>query len=185
MSHSKTQGKASIGTVLLLCVVAGLAVMFFWNMSKEDDAKKIRAVLQQNQQFGEILASRIGERADRNGESTQEDLDRAAGYYDDYVAQMRKIDTHECPRDFAEAFYRYMAAYEDEAQVMHAHPHIPTGEQAFVAGVEGGLEGDPGRQVRELKAEIETWDKRRREKADRASQAEQEMKAIATRYGAL
>lgn len=181
MSNSKTQGKAGFGTVLLVGILVVVAVIVIRNMSQADDAKNIRSVLRQNQQFADILVSRMGERT----AGTEEDFERVAGYFDEYVAQARKIDTHECPRDFAEAFYRYTAAYEDEAQVMHAHPHIPSGEEAFVAGVAGGLEGDPARQARELKAEFEAWAKRQREKADRASQAEQEMKAIATRYGAL
>lgn len=182
MTNRNTQGKAGIVTVLLLGLVALLAVMFFRSMSQADDAKNIRSVLQQNQQFGDILASRIGERA---GNPTEEDLDRAAGYFDDYVAQMRKIDTHAVPRDFAEAFYRYTAAYEDEAQVMHAHPHLPSDEQVYAASLEGVLQGDPAKASREFKAGFEAWNKTRREKADAASRAEQEMKAIATRYGAL
>ncbi len=179
------EGKAGVGVVLLLGILAAIAVMFFWNMSKEDDAKNIRAVLQQNQQFGEILASRIGERVDRGGDPTEEDLERAAGYYDQYVAQLHKIDTHACPRDFAEAFYRYIAAYEDAAQVAHAHPHMPSDDQMVAASVQDGLEGNPGKQAGELKAQFEAWMQKRREKSDRANQAEQDMKAIATRYGAL
>jgi hypothetical protein len=180
-----SQGKVNIGVVLLLGVLGAIGVMFFWNASRQDDAKNIHAVLQQSQQFGDVLASRIGERAASDSDPTEEDLERAAGYYDEYVAQLQKIDTHDCPRDFAEAFYRYRAAYEDEAQVMHAHPHIPSNEQAFVAGVNDGLAGDPTRQMRELKAAFEAWIKTRRGKGERASQAEQEMKAVATRYGAL
>lgn len=185
MSTHRMQGKAGVGTVLVLGILAALAVLFFWNQSKEDDAKNINAVLQQSQQFGQVLASRIGERADGAGDPSDEDLERAAGYFDDFVAQLQKIDTHACPRDFAEAFYRYVAAYEDEAQVAHAHPHLPSDDQLVAANLQDQLEGDPGKQVRELRAQFEAWVQKRREKSDRASQAEQDMKAVATRYGAL
>jgi hypothetical protein len=182
MTHRKMQGQINLAQLLLLAIVAVIAVLFFRSMSKADDAKNIQSVLRQNQQLGDVLASRIGERTDNAAEA---DMDRIAGYYDDYVAQMRKIDTHEVPRDFAEAFYRYTAAFEDQAQVLHNHPHVPTDEQILAARIQEGLEGDPGKQARELKAAFEAWGKRRSEKADAASRAEQDMKAVAIKYGAL
>jgi hypothetical protein len=111
-----------------------------------------------------------------------EEIDRLAGYLDEFVEQERRIDTSECPREFAESYARYVAAYSEEAGVLHGHPSIPSGEEAFVAGFLRGLQGDPTGEAREIYASFDSWEKRWHEKSDLATQAEQQMHEVAARY---
>jgi type II secretory pathway pseudopilin PulG len=171
-------GKASLGSVVLIVIGVVVAVIFIRHLGEIDDAKHIEAVLAQNKTISENLDSRV------NAQQTDsmEDFDRLAGYFDGFVEQEKRIDTSECPREFAEAYARYIATFSEEAGVLHGHPRIPSGDEAFTLGFLKGLQGDPTGELREIKDSVDVWQKRWHEKADLASQAERQMQEVAARY---
>lgn len=176
MNNSK--GKASFGSVLLLVIVVVGVVIYLRHQGEIDDAKHVEAILAQDNTISENLTNRV------NAQKTDsmEDFDALAGYIEDFVEKERRIDTSECPRDFAEAYARYVAAFSEEATMLHGHPRIPSGDEAFVLGVLKGLQGDPTGELREIKDSIDSWQKRWHEKADQATQAEKQMHEVAARY---
>jgi hypothetical protein len=148
-------------------------------MGEVDDAKHVEAVLLQDKAIGETLNSRMHDMK----VITDEDIDHVAGYYDDLVQQQKAINTGECPREFAEAYSRYITAFTELAGVLHAHPRTPSEAEGFAIGLEAGLEsGDPTKGVRAIQGAQDAWKQRWRDKATLAAQAEQEMKAVAERY---
>lgn len=175
MSNDKTQGKMGAGKVLLIIAAV---VIFMWHMSAVDDAKHIVAVLAQNKQ----LTTQLLNGTNTQKIETEEDIDRAAGYFDDYVEKARQIDTRDCPREFADTYSRYISAIADDGAALHAHPHIPSGEEAFVAGLIKGLQGDPMGEVRTISESMNSWGKTVRERSERVNQAEKELIEVATRY---
>lgn len=178
MSDNKTQGKTGVGKVLLIVILIVGGVIFIRHLGEIDDAKHIEAVLAQDKALGDTLNGRM---RDVKGDS-EEDFDRIAGYFDDFVERERGIDTRDCPREFADSYSRYVSAFAEEATVLRAHPHIPSGDEAFVLGFIKGLKGDPTGEMREISDSLNGWKNRWHENADRATQAEQEMRAIAVRY---
>jgi type II secretory pathway pseudopilin PulG len=178
MSNNNTQGKTGIGKVLLTVIGIIAAVIFIRHLGEIDDAKHIEAALAQDKAISETLNTRVqGQKSD-----SMEDFDRLAGYIDEFVEQERRIDISQCPRDFAEAYARYISAYSEEAGVLHGHPRIPSAAEAFGGGVAHGMQGDPMGEVREINDSIDAWQKRWHEKADLATQADRQMRAVATRY---
>jgi hypothetical protein len=87
----------------------------------------------------------------------EESLDAVASLMQDYIDQAKQIDTKLCPRDFAEAYYRNLAAWSDEAEAFRSHPHIQTGDEAFVNGFFRGLQGDVSGGEREIRSEVNEW----------------------------
>jgi hypothetical protein len=175
MSNNKTEGKVGLGKVLL---VIAAVIIFLWHMGAVSDAKHIEAVLAQDKTLSETLNSRMNDQKT----DSMEDFDRIATYLDAFVEQEQRIGTHDCPREFTEAYARYLAAFSEESAVLHAHPHIPSGEEAFAVGVIKGLHGDAMGEMREIKDSLEAWQKSWHTTADQATQAEQQMHNVAARY---
>jgi hypothetical protein len=175
---NQSAGKASIGSVLVIVILLVAGVIYIRHQGEIDDAKHIEAVMAQDKTLSEALNSRAaGQTPD-----SMEKIDQFAGYLDDFVEQEKRIDTSGCPREFAEAYARYVAAYSEEAGVLHGHPRIPSAAEAFGGGVAHGMQGDPMGEVREINDSIDAWEKRWHAKADEATQAENQMHQVATRY---
>jgi hypothetical protein len=85
--------------------------------SQASDLAAIQAVRQQDSNFAAMTAASKGLRV-----NSDEDLDKAGAIIKDYVTVARRIDTHSCPRDFAESYYRNITAWSDEADAILAHP---------------------------------------------------------------
>lgn len=175
---NKSAGKANLGAVLVIVILVVVGVIYLRHQGEIDDAKHIDAVLAQHKELGETLNRRM---RDVTGES-EEDFERIAGYFDDFVERERGIDTRDCPSEFSEAFTRYVSAVAEEATVLRAHPRIPSGDEAFILGFIRGLQGDPTGEMREINDSLNGWNTSWHEKADNAVGAEREMKAIADRY---
>ena len=113
---------------------------------------------------------------------SDDDLDKAGAFIKDYVTAARRIDTHSCPRDFAESYYRNITAWSDEADAILAHPHIPaTQTEAFVDGFFLGLmTGDVSGGTNEINA----WYDQVKEKDVEVKRTQDEVNALAVRYGA-
>jgi hypothetical protein len=175
---NNSAGKASFGSVVLIAILVIVGLVFIRHLGEIGDAKHIEAVLARNKTISANLDSRV------NAQKTDsmEDFDRLAEYIDAFVAQEQQIDTSECPREFAEAYARYIAAFSEESGVLHGHPRIPSAAEAFGGGVAHGMQGDPMGEVREIKDSVDVWQKRWHEKADLASQAERQMQEVAARY---
>jgi hypothetical protein len=118
-----------------------------------------------------------------NVQST-DDVDRVATQMRIYISAAQQIDTQSCPRDFAEAYSRYLTAWTDAADTVSAHPYIPTGDDATVYGFLRGLNGDPTGGVVELQDEAQDWFKQVQAKRAAIDQAKGDWDALAVRYGA-
>jgi hypothetical protein len=116
--------------------------------------------------------------------SSDEDFDKIVALMRNYVEQARKIDTSACPRGFAEAYYRHISAWSDEATAVRAHPHIPTGDEAFVSGLYGGLTGDLTGGSGVLRDEFKAWAGEVKARNADVHRSWEEAEALAVRYGA-
>jgi hypothetical protein len=145
--------------------------------SQISDVAAIQAVRQQDADLAAAMTSAIhGIKV-----SGDDDLDRIGGLIKDYVGHARHIDTHSCPRDFAESYYRNISAWSDEADAILAHPHIPqTQTEAFVDGFFRGLAGD----ITGGQAEIGEWFRDLKAKDAEVGRTQEEVNAVAVRYGA-
>jgi hypothetical protein len=145
--------------------------------SRNSDLAAIQAVRQQDSDYTVAMTAAIhGIKV-----SGDEDLDKIGGLIKDYVARARHIDTHDCPRDFAESYYRNVSAWSDEADAILAHPHIPqTQTEAFVDGFFRGLTGD----ITGGQAEIGEWFRDVKAKDSEVGRTQEEVNAVAVRYGA-
>jgi hypothetical protein len=146
--------------------------------SQASDLAAIEAVRQQD---ADLAAAMTAESKGLKVNS-DEDLDKAGELIKNYVTAARRIDTHFCPRDFAESYYRNITAWSDEADAILAHPHIPaTQTEAFVDGFFLGLiTGDVSGGTNEINA----WYDQVKEKEAELKRTQDEVNALAVRYGA-
>jgi hypothetical protein len=141
------------------------------------DARAIQAVTRQDAELAGEMNAAIQNVTVNNDDG----LDKVGGFIKDYVAAARQIDTRSCPRDFAEAYFRNLAAWADEADQVLAHPHIPqTQTEAFVDGFFRGLAGDVSGGTEEINA----WYGVLKAKNAEVKRTQAEVDALAVRYGA-
>ena len=108
------------------------------------------------------------------------DLDHNANVFHNFAAKARLINVSSCPSDFAEAFYRMIAATDNCGSTLASHPHIPEdATEGFISGAIKGLQGDYSGGANDIKE----WDNRCTQKADAMNEAEQELKAGCGGYG--
>ncbi len=148
--------------------------------SATSDISSIQAVLKQDDAYRSSMQSDVNA---VNIQST-DDIDRIAGMIRDYVTNGRGIDTQSCPRDFAEAYSRYLSAWTDAADTVSAHPDIPQGDDAVVYGFLRGLDGDPTGGAVQLQDDVHDWEKSVQSKQAEVDQAQGDLNALAVRYGA-
>ncbi len=149
--------------------------------NREAFRSAIRAAMQRDKYLVEQLEKNIkGVQMENQGQG----LNAIATLMQNYVEEAKQIDTHECPRDFAEAFYRHIAAWSDAGETIHDHPTMLDGDEAFRRGFVGGLQGNALGAVSEMKAEGETWASIVLQKRAAIERAKHEVEAIAVRYGA-
>jgi hypothetical protein len=178
------------GLMVVLAVVAGMAIIkaaqegvrdgVSKNVGHDEDIKSIHAVIKQDDDLAKSLHSEI----DAIKVHNEAGLDVVASLMQNYVDQARQIDTRFCPRDFAEAYYRHISAWADEAEAIRSHPHAESDDEAFVNGFFRGLQGDVGGGADERKAEITDWAKNVSTKESEVSRTWKEVQALAVRYGA-
>lgn len=113
----------------------------------------IQAVLDKDDELSNVMKSAT----EPLKVETEDDINRYASFVEQYVASAREMDTSNCPRDFADAYTRHIAAWSDFAASMRAHPHIPSEEEAFVSGYIRGLNGDATGGAEQLTQEIASW----------------------------
>jgi len=167
---------AGAGFFLLIIMLGLIIAAGGKGSSQASDLAAIQAVRQQDSNFAAMTAASKGLRV-----NSDEDLDKAGAIIKDYVTVARRIDTHSCPRDFAESYYRNITAWSDEADAILAHPHIPaTQTEAFVDGFFLGLmTGDVSGGTNEINA----WYDQVREKNVEVKRTQDEVNALAVRYG--
>lgn len=166
-------GAAFLALVIVLGLIAGGN-----GDSRTSDLAAIQAVRQQDSKLVAEMTATIEELK----ENSDEDLDKAGAVIKDYVVAARRIDTHACPRDFAESYYRSISAWSDEADAILAHPHIPqTQTEAFVNGFfRGWLYGD----ISGGQEEVTEWLRQTKAKHAEVNRTQEEVNALAVRYGA-
>ena len=170
-----------VGLVMTKAAEQGVRDAVAKNVGHDEDIKSIRAVLRQDEELTKSLNREVKAMKFHNEES----LDAVASVMQDYVDQAKQIDTKLCPRDFAEAYYRNLAAWSDEAEAFRSHPHIQTGEEAFVNGFFRGLQGDVSGGEREIRSEVNEWQRNVDAKQSEIDRTWAEVQALAVRYGAL
>jgi hypothetical protein len=100
-----------------------------------------------------------------------------------YVEQAKHINTRACPRDFAEAYFRNLSAWEDEAQAIRDHPYFPADDEAFAEGFLRGLAGDTSGGAVERSEELKAWIADVKAKDADVHKSWEEVQAVAVRYG--
>lgn len=149
---------------------------------EEDQIKAIRAVLKQDKDLDDVMTRGI----DQVHPKSAADFDRIAIQISSYVEKAKEIDTSNCPRDFAEAYYRHILAWSAQADTIQAHPDFPMSQdQAFADGFLRGLAGDPTGGVAELNDELNKWYGDLKANDVQVKKTWDEVKAVAVRHGAL
>jgi hypothetical protein len=115
--------------------------------------------------------------------TTASDFDKIAAQIENYVEQAKQIDTGACPREFAEAYYRHLAAWSEEGRALKDHPDVPTDEDAFAEGFFRGLAGDPTGGVFQRQDEMKAWYADLKAKDTETHKSWDEVQAVAVRYG--
>ena len=170
-----------VGLVITKAAEQGVREAVARNVGHDEDIKSIRAVMRQDEELTKSLNREVKAMKFHNEES----LDAVASLMQDYVDQAKQIDTGLCPRDFAEAYYRNLAAWSDEAEAFRSHPHIQTGDEAFANGFFRGLQGDVSGGDGEIRSEVNEWQRNVNAKQSEIDRTWKEVQALAVRYGAL
>jgi hypothetical protein len=150
------------------------------NIRAAENIRAIQAVIRQDQELSDAMNAVINQTKIKS----EDDFDTIAALMRNYVQSARKIDTSSCPRDFAEAYYRHLSAWSEEATAVRAHPHIPTGDESFVEGFYRGLAGDPTGGAGELRDELKAWGREVTSRDAEVHRSWEEVEALAVRYGA-
>jgi hypothetical protein len=146
------------------------------NAGRNSDYAAVQAVRQRDTELAAVMNAAIGQL----NVGSDGGLDKAGALIKDYVASARQIDTHSCPRDFAESYNRNLAAWSDEADAVLAHPHIPQSQaEAFVDGFFRGLAGDWSGGTDEVNA----WFADLKAKDAEVKRTQAQVDALANRYG--
>ncbi len=139
----------------------------------------IAAVLRQDRQLGdqyEKLRDNIGVKGD-------DGLNQLAGLTDELVSKMKMIAIDDCPSDFQLAYTRHINCWSDWAYVVSNHPHLQSGDEAFLEGFARGLAGDPTGGAFEKQAEIDSFLRRGREGHFEIKRSWEEVETVALKYG--
>jgi hypothetical protein len=115
---------------------------------------------------------------------TDAELDSLAKLIRGYVSQARDTSLTDCPRDFAEAYFRYVSAWSEAADLLDSHPHVPSDDEVELEGFYRGLRGDPTGGAIELKDTLKAYLVNVRSAFDNVSRRENEVEALVVRYGA-
>jgi len=180
MTNRKEKGKSKFGAILVVGVIVIVAFIVIRNKVDSENLKAIQVVLKQERDMRDAMKARVPVQKPQ----TDEDFQLVSDNLDNFVTQLKGIDTSRCPRDFAEAYQRFATAYAELAGEIRAHPHTPTELEGFARGLEGGLEGDPTKATREIIGADDAWKQRLTDKSTRLDEAEREMNAVAAHYGA-
>ena len=143
-------------------------------------ATAIREVIKQDGELSNAMNAAIN----ATKVATANDFDKIAAQIENYVGQAKQIDTSACPREFAEAYYRHLAAWGDEARSLKDHPEIPTDEEALTEGFFRGLAGDLTGVRLQRKEEMKAWLANLKAKDAESHRTWEEVEAVAVRYGA-
>jgi hypothetical protein len=146
-------------------------------------AQTTRAVVQnvvnQDRQLTDTWVSQWHACAARDGSDAQ--INELASIVRNYVANAKGINTDNCPRDFAEAYYRCLTAFDGVADTLQNHPHVPESfAEGFVEGAIKGIQGDYSGGMNDAKA----WMSQFQGKLDYAKSLHAEFEALAVRYDA-
>ena len=150
------------------------------NIGHTEDIKAIQAVLKQDGVLTEAMNRAINDTKIKSAD----DFDKVAELMNGYIKDARQIDTRFCPRDFAEAYYRHLSAYANEADAVASHPHVPTGDEAFANGFFRGLAGDATGGAVQIQDELKDWYRQVKDGDAEVRKSWQEVEALAVRYGA-
>ena len=119
------------------------------------------------------------------GPVTDGKLDTLASHIRTFANDARETPlSSDCPRDFAESYYRYVSSLSELADAIDSHPHIPSDDEAALERFFRGLHGDPTGGVIELADTLTAYVARVRSAFDSVSKSQHEVEALAVRYGA-
>ena len=115
---------------------------------------------------------------------TNEDFIKHAQSIDQLVRDAKQIDTAQCPRDFAEAYYRHIAAWSTMGYVIANKPDIQSEGEAMLEGFMRGLGGDITGGVFEKEKEFKDFAKSYQQAQLGIKNTFEEVEALAVKYGA-
>jgi zinc ribbon protein len=187
------QRKRSSPGPILAAVVAGVVIVgifctvFVTSAMKraeareraEENTKAIQAVLGQDRELSDHMNTEVGQIKVQS----EEDVNKMAQVVKSYVEQAREIDTTTCPREFAEAYSKHIAAWSDAAATLRSHPHVPSGGEALV-DVLTVLFTDDKSSVDKLQNEASDWKQELDEKHELIQKTWTDVNTVAKRYGA-
>ena len=146
----------------------------------EVNVSAMKSVIQQDKELG----GRMTSAQKQVNPKTNEGLDMYAENIRNYVNQAKSIDTSECPRDFAEAYFRHLSAWSDEADIVAAHPQIQSASEGFIEGMIRGMGGDiTGGAVQKMDA-FDAWTHQFENANSAVKESWQEVEALEIRYRA-
>jgi hypothetical protein len=146
----------------------------------------IRSVIRQDAQAN--IVANDGEKTlvakIKAGGFTDDDIDAYASSINAYVTNARQIPLNDCPRDFAEAYFRHISAWSSKAVAVGAHPHVPTNDEAAADGFIRGLNGDPTGGSVQMRDEFNAWASKVKTTEAEIHDTWQEVQALTVRYNA-
>lgn len=146
------------------------------------DAKAIRAVMLQLVGTIDTLRAQ-SEQQDKGAQLSDSYLRQKAQIFNDMAAKAKSVSLSACPRDFAEAYVRWVSSISEMGEVLEMHPHIRTEDEKVVEGFLHGLNGDLTGGVLEMQGEIKEWVNTVSAAYRKFSAASDEVKAIGVRHG--
>lgn len=162
-----------VGTLLPLVLIA------LFSGCDSSPKAQIERVLKKDKEANDTLKLFAPEKGFGN-----EDLNTFATMIRGTVQDCKSISQTGCPADFTAAYIAHVRAWEDFADVIQNHPHVPSGAEAFLGGLVRGMMGDPTGGLTDLKGQFREW-------AGQAQRAEGQIKAtwrgvedVAIRHGA-
>jgi hypothetical protein len=173
-------GKSTAGVLLTIIIVIGAGFLILRYIRIQQDKEAMLSVMTQDLELLKTLNSNLKKFQPSNDE--EQGVDGIARIFDAYVDAGRRIETKDCPPEFTEAFSRSLTAWSDVAEELHNHPQVPSGQEAFLLGLLGGLQGDPTKEVRAIDESLEKWARMVLEKFQRAQTAMHELNAVTERY---
>ena len=173
---------ALIGLLIWKCVGHHSTTITAADGSKtEVDVDSIKRVLATDKSLGDALT----EKRKQNSFQKNSDIDQWGQDILEYVSQAKQTDISACPKDFAEAYYRHLGAWETEAMQVQAHPHIPDSYgEAVLGGMLRGLNGDVTGGSVEAMDDLKSWESKVKDCELQVSDTWNNVWALAVRYGA-
>jgi hypothetical protein len=149
----------------------------------EDETRQaIGKVMAQDEEASEMLFTHMDGLS--SAPFTDAELDSLAKLIRSYVSQARDTSLTDCPRDFAESYFRYVSAWSEAADLLDSHPHIPSEDELALEEFFRSLHGDPTGGAIGIEGTLKAYIVNMRTAFDNVSKHKNEVAALGVRYAA-